>query len=111
MSPLDYSLCTQTVTVYRRQEDTVQRVILENCYLELEEQVLEDVLGQQSAYRFLLIVPGQEQLVFAGDRVTVGIGPEDISWVQTGGFPQVEYARICCWDGCICHTEAGRKVR
>ena len=111
MNPLDYSLCTQTVTVYRKEDTGVCRFVLENCYLEMEVCEHTDVLGKQQAFRFLLIMPGQEQLVFPGDRIVEGVGAEVEAWAQTNGFAQVEYATLCRWDGCICHTEAGRKVR
>ena len=111
LSLLDERLCTQTVTLYRRQGSAVQRIVLEGCYLEMEQRLSRDALGQQREYRFLLIVPGQEQMVFPGDRILEGIGPEELSWALTSGFAQVEYAKVCCWEGSICHTEAGRKVR
>lgn len=109
MNPLDYSLCEQTVTVYRRQGEGVARVVLDNCFLQLQRMQKTDTLGQQRACSFLLIVPGQEQMVFPGDRIFEGVGPEDLTWAQTGAFDQVEYAKPCYWCGCICHTEAGRK--
>lgn len=109
MSPLDYSLCTQTVTLYRRQEDTVQRTVLKNCFLQMRQKLETDLLGQQRVYAFLLIVPGEEQLVFPGDRLVEGIGPQTLSWQQTSGFPQVEYAEAYYWEGKLCHIEAGRK--
>ena len=109
MNPLDYSLCAQTVTVYRKQEEGVQRTVLDSCFLQIQQEQKMDVLGQQKFCCFLLIVPGQEQLVFPGVRIFAGIGPENLTWEQTGAFPQAEYAKPCYWNGSICHTEAGRK--
>lgn len=114
MNPLDYSLCTQTVTVYRKQADTVLRQVVENCYLRLEQQREVDALGCHREKAFLLIVPGDIQRVFAGDRVMEGIGPEVTSeqWHRfipalVDGLVEASYATPFCWEGKICHVEAG----
>ena len=109
MSPLDYTRCRQTVTVYRRQEDKVLRQVLDNCFLQMKDTLREDVYGKECSASFLLIVPGTQQMVFPGDRILEGIGPEVTDWGQTSGFAQTQYAQVFCWDGEICHTEAGRK--
>lgn len=106
--PLDYSLCCQTVTVYHRADGAVRRQVLEGCHLEV--QTLEE---QGVAGKFLLIVPGQTQTVFPGDRIMPGQGPETLSWRElvpgaVEGLLEAAYAKPCYWQGQLCHTEAGR---
>ena len=114
MNPLDYSLCTQTVTVYRKQADAVQRQVVENCYFRIEQQRKVDELGCRREKAFLLIVPGDDPCVLAGDRVLEGIGPEVApeQWHRfipalVEGLVEVSYATPFCWEGRICHVEAG----
>ena len=64
--------------------------------------------------KFLLIQPGESQLVQPGDRVMAGIGPETVDWATflPANIPtlsQVAYATAWYWEGKHCHTEAGRK--
>ena len=114
MNPLDYSLCTQTVTVYRKQADRILRQVVENCYFRLEHQHKVEALGSRREKAFLLIVPGEDPCVFAGDRVLEGIGPE-IEMEQwnrfipalVDGLVEVSYTAPYCWEGSICHVEAG----
>lgn len=114
MHPLDYSLCTQTVTVYRKQADSVMRQVVENCYFRLEQKQERDAMGCQREKAFLLIMPGETQCVFAGDRVMEGIGPEITTeqWRRfipalVEGLAEVSYATPYCWEGTVCHVEAG----
>ena len=107
--PVDYSLCDQSVTVYRREGEEILRQVVENCYLQAEHSQTTDEYGQQRQYRFLLIVPGREQVVFPGDRVTWGIGSKVTAWQETVDMLQIEYAENFYWQGEFCHTEAGRK--
>lgn len=102
-------MCQQTVTVYRRRENGVLRQVLENCFLQMKGIVREDVYGKEETVSFLLIVPGREQLVFPGDRIVEGIGPEVTDWQHTSAFAQAEYAQVFYWNAEPCHTEAGRK--
>ncbi len=114
--PLDYSLCDRTVTVYRKQGDSVLRTVLEGCYYSWQTVRKVDALGACQEVKFLLIVPGNEQKVFPGDRVYDGIGPElevrDWPRFLPGAVPgvgEVSYARPYHWQGRLCHTEAGRE--
>lgn len=115
-SPVDYSLCCQRVTVYRKTADSVLRTELDGCCLQWQEQEDSDVLGRRTERKFLLIQPGAAQQVFPGDRVYDGIGPEITmsQWpnflpVQVPGLGEVAYAAPYYWQGIFCHTEAGRK--
>ena len=111
MSPLDYGLCTQTVTVYRKDGS---REVLENCHYSWEDRLVTHDTGNRWERSFLLIVPGETQRVFAGDRVYAGIGPEKVDWnrflpVNTPGLSEAAYAKLLLWEGFPCHTEAGRR--
>ena len=116
MNPMDYSLCRDTVTVYRRQEQGIFRQVLENVFFTWEEQTVTDTLGTRKGADFLLILPGEEQTVFPGDRIFAGTGPEigEEDWAAflpcaVSGLGQVSYVCVYRHDGRICHTEAGSR--
>ena len=54
--PLDYSLCTMTVTVYRREGLT--RHVLEGVFYEETQRKTQDVGREAQEMGFLLIIPG-----------------------------------------------------
>lgn len=114
--PVDYTMCCQTVTVYRKTPRGILRTELPGCHLQWEERVTLQTTGWGQERRFLLIQPGQSQQVFAGDRIFDGIGPEisQADWqrfvpVLVEGLGEVTYAIPYQWQGQFCHTEAGRK--
>ena len=111
-----YSLCRDTVTLYRCQGDTVQRRVLENCDLHIQDKQVEDPYSAQLERAFLLVLPGQQD-VLPGDRVMGGVGPEiDRQQWDTfvpgnvAGLCQVQYVQPFYCMGMLCHTEAGRKA-
>ncbi len=113
---MDYSMCSQTVTRYRKNQNGITRTELPNCYIQWQEEEAYDRLGRQVERKFLLVQPGEEQQVFPGDRVMEGIGPEITEADWPAFIPQlveklgeVAYARAYTWQGVFCHTEAGRK--
>ena len=113
---MDYSMCSQTATVYRKTEKGVSRVEIPNCFLQWQDEVEYDSLGRKQERKFLLIQPGDAQLVFPGDRVLEGIGPviplEEWAAFLPTRIPklgEVAYATVYHWQGAFCHTEAGRK--
>lgn len=114
--PLDYGMCCQTVTVYRRTPQEILRFVLPGCFLQWQQEQSFERLGQQQERKFLLIQPGKEQLVFPGDRIFEGVGPQITpeQWAafvpeRVAGLGQVVYAVPYRWQGVFCHTEAGRK--
>lgn len=116
MNPLDYSLCDRTVTIYRRQGNQVLRQVVDNCFFSRQEALTLDVLGGRKEITFQMIVLGNSQQIFPGDRVLEGVGPE-IAVEQWSGFipakvanlVEVSYVTPCYWEGERCHIEAGRK--
>ena len=114
--PLDYTMCCQPVTVYRKQGQSILRQVIHNCFLQWQDKLSFDAAGKQKDRSFLLIQPGKEQLVFPGDRIFDGIGPEITGeqWdtflpVNVNGLVEAAYATAFRWQGSFCHTEAGRK--
>lgn len=114
--PVDYSICCQTVTVYRKTSEGILRTEIPGCFLLWQEEVSYGQLGKQTQRKFQLIQPGQCQQVFPGDRVLEGIGPEitQAQWPTfipelVDGLGEVAYAKVYRWQGQFCHTEAGRK--
>lgn len=116
IGPLDYSLCDRTVTIYRRHGDEIVRQVAEACYYSWKEVQRIDERGCRKDTICLLLIPGDAQKVFVGDRVFDGIGPEVSAqdWaafipVKVAGLTQISYVQPHYWDGKLCHVEAGRK--
>lgn len=114
--PLDYSLCDQTVTVYRKDRNTITRRLIDGCYFAWEEAQTEDEYGIRRETKCRLILPGDNNQVRIGDRVYAGVGPSVNlqSWstflpVTVSGLAEINYVSPCYWEGEICHIEAGRK--
>lgn len=111
--PMDYSLCDQTVTLYRRRGENITRQVVENAHYAYERRQVTDQYGTREETAFLLVIPGEVELQ-PGDRVYDGIGPEIVDWdgftpVAVEGLSQAEYVRVWRWQGKACHTTAGRK--
>lgn len=114
--PLDYSLCDQTVTVYRKKDDQILRTVVDNCFFLLQQEEEMGQLGCQKQTYCFLVMPGSAQLVFPGDRVYDGVGPEITAdrWdtFQPSLEPklgQISYVKPWYFRGKLCHIEAGRK--
>ena len=109
-SPLDYSLCNQTVTVYRR--ESLQRQVLEGVYYDgrREETVRDEQLD--AGVHFTLIIPGQVALA-PGDKVLPGVGPvletaEQWAALTADSLPYlgiVASVSTKYWQGQPCHVE------
>lgn len=113
--PVDYRLCTQTVTVYHKAGEKYTRTIHERAFLDYKKTQTVDRTGSKEANSFLLVIPGSAQSVFVGDKVYDGIGPEIAdreAWAKfipanAPGLVVVSYADSKKWNGKIVHTEAG----
>ena len=105
--PLDYSLCTMTVTVYHREGLT--RQVLEGVHYEFTD-TQTTAQGRSTAGRdFLLVVPGGSGLK-PGDKVVLGLGPELTAWedLNTGSVATLGVAKSVrprYFRGRLCHTE------
>jgi hypothetical protein len=111
---MDYPLCDSTVTVFRMQGLQIRRQVIHGCYFQMEEQLVTDLHGKRENRRFLLVVPGDTQLVFPGDRVILGEYPmvPRSQWMEfvpalVPGLVQVEWVKSYSFGGKHCHTEAG----
>ena len=106
--PLDYSLCTMTVTVYRREGLT--REVLEGVHYEFTDE-LQILAGRAAASRsFLLVIPGVHGIA-PGDKVVLGIGPaitrwEDLNPAQIPTLGVVKTVKPRFFRGVPCHVEA-----
>ena len=113
--PVDYRLCNQTVTVYHKDGDTYARTVYERSFLDFKKTQTVDKTGSKEANSFLLVIPGDTQAVFVGDKVMMGAGPEITTrdeWAsfipsKVPGLVVVSYADPKYWNGQIIHTEAG----
>ena len=113
--PVDYRLCTQTVTVYHKDGDTFTRAVHKNAFLDFRKTQTVDKIGSREEHSFLLVIPGASQTVFVGDKVMFGEGPEIAgkeAWAafipsRVSGLVVVRYADTKFLHGQIVHTEAG----
>ena len=114
MNPLDYSLCDQTVTFYRKSGAEILRKVADNCHLSRKYRETLEPYGKSMEKKFLLIIPAGTLTPMAGDRIYAGIGPEEVDWERflPALLPEVyeiSYVNPCCWDGELVHWEAGHK--
>ncbi len=103
---MDYSLCRQTVTLYRRTQQGVLRQVLGGCYLQSACAVSYDAMGRQLKHPFLLVIPG-EQAVQVDDLVWEGVGPEIACWEQLVPAYEERLLPVRYVKHYGCHTEAG----
>ena len=107
-------MCNMTVTCYRKTDQGVQREVLDGCYYEWETECTREANGERMDRKFLLVIPKGRGDVEIGDRVIIGIGPEQVDWnrfvpAAVEGLGQVAYRRPCYYNSILCHTELGRK--
>ena len=116
ISPVDYSLCTQTVTVYHWDgKDTYTRKVFTDAFLDFKKTQNVDKTGSSEVNGFLLVIPGPSAPVSVGDKVLLGEGPEIATreaWAsfipaKVPGLVVVKYVDPKYWHGSIVHTEAG----
>lgn len=113
--PVDYRLCSQTVTVYHQENGKYIRTVHDRAFLDFHKTQTVDKTGSKEANSFLLVIPGEAQAVFVGDKVLLGEGPEiadRAAWAalvpsKVPRLVVISYADPKYWDGKIIHTEAG----
>ena len=113
MNPMDYSLCCQTVTLYRNTEKGICRRVVENAYLSRKDSRELTDYGQAKTRPFTLILPGNADIC-CGDRVWEGIGPREVAWEKFlpaahEELMEVGYVQKHRWDGQVCHVQAGSR--
>lgn len=115
-SPVDYSKCNQTVTVYHQEVGTYTRTVIERgAFLDFRKTQNVDKTGSHEANSFLLVIPCAVQPVFVGDKVFLGEGPQIDSreaWAafipaKVHGLVAVKYVDPKYWNGRMVHVEAG----
>ena len=114
MNPLDYSLCDQTVTFYRKNGDEILRKVAENCHLSCKYRETTETYGKSLEKKFRLIIPAGSITPQPGDRIYAGIGPEEVDWktfipALVAQVYELSYVIPCCWAGEVVHWEAGHK--
>lgn len=115
-SPVDYSLCDQTVTLYHWDGGTgYTRKVIHNAFLDFRKNQSVDKTGSKEVNAFLLVIPGASVPVSVGDKVLHGEGPEIATreeWAafipaKVDGLGVVKYVDPKYWRGSVVHTEAG----
>lgn len=114
--PMDYSLCSQTVTVYHRREDGgILRTVHKRAFLDFRKNQSIDKTGSREVNSFLLVIPCAAPCVFVGDKVLLGEGPAletAEEWARfipanTPGLVVVSQVDPKYYRGRLCHIEAG----
>ena len=107
---MDYSLCDETVTHYRRTERGITRQVLEHTRLIRQIADPTEHFGKSRLKKFLLIIPGDVDAQ-PGDRIYDGVGPETADWDRflpdlDPRVYEIGQVKPCLWDGEICHVRA-----
>lgn len=114
--PVDYSKCNQTVTIYHWDGKAgYSRAVCRSAFLDFKKTLNVDKTGSREANSFLLVIPGDAQAVFPGDKVLLGEGPQvdtQAAWAafnpaKVPGLAVVKYADPKYWQGRMVHVEAG----
>ncbi len=115
--PADYSLCNQTITIYHWDggEAVTRRVIERGAFLDFKKVQDVSKTGSREVNSFLLVIPGGEAAVSAGDKVIHGQGPEidgRAAWAgfipaKVPGLAVVKWVDPKYWKGRLVHVEAG----
>ena len=113
--PVDYRMCSQTVTVYHRDGDTYTRTVHNRAYLDFRKNQTVDKTGSKESNAFLLVIPCEKQAIFVGDKVMLGEGPEISTredWAafipaKVPGLVVVSYVDPKYWGTQMVHVEAG----
>lgn len=114
-SPVDYSKCNQTVTIYHKDGETYTRTVTKRAFLDFRKTQNVDKTGSREVNPFLLVVPCAVQGVFVEDKVLLGVGEEIASreaWAalipsRVPGLVIVQYVDPKYWQGRLVHVEAG----
>lgn len=115
-NPVTYNLCTDTVTVYHKDGQTIRRAVHNRAFFDHKKTVNVDKTGSAESSGFLLVIPGDAQTVWPGDKIIRGEGPEVTAETyahfipgKVPGLVVADYVDVKYWAGQIVHTEAGGK--
>ena len=113
---IDYSLCTQSVTVYHFEDGEVTSTFFPKAKFEFTETQKVDIIGSSEEDTFMLVIPGNEIACNVGDKVLLGQGEQPSGdhaafWrslipSKVDNLGVVRKVHACYWDGEIVHTEA-----
>ncbi len=104
ISPMDYSLCNQTVTVYRKGAQGIFRQVLTGCRYFPKAKLEIENTGNHKRTDFLLIVPGDREIL-PDDRVLPGEGPVFTRWAELYDAPMIAGVKTYYWRNEVCHRE------
>lgn len=115
-SPLNYSLCNQTVTVYRADNADgfkCTKKVYKNAFLDFKKAVSVDKTGSKESNSFLLVIKGNADLK-PKDKVMLGVGADITSREEWAKFIPSTQANLVVietvdpkyYNNEICHVEA-----
>ena len=114
-SPVSYEKCNQTVTIYHKDGENYSQKVYSNAFLDFKKTQNVDKTGTEEASGFLFVIPTDVPVVFAGDKIYLGEGPQITNrqeWAQfipdrIDGLVVVKYVDPKYWNGKMVHQEAG----
>ena len=115
LSPVDYSKCNQTVTVYHTEDGVYTSTIYRRAFLDFRKNQNINKTGSAESNGFLLVIPTDKPIVYVGDKVLLGEGaPVNTreEWAalipaKMPGLVVVKYVDPKYWQGQMVHVEAG----
>lgn len=129
--PVDYRMCSQTVTVYHYEDGKITRTEYPRAFLDFRKNQAVDKTGSREANSFLLVIPcprevnsndpmwvdylrHSNKLISVGDKVMKGVGPKVTpeEWAafipaKVPGLVVVKYVDPKYWGDRMVHVEAG----
>lgn len=114
---IDYSLCQDTVTIYHQEGGNVTRTVHSGVMFDWKQTQNIEKTGSKEVNGFFLLMPGDTQQVFPGDKVVRGEGEEvgqDVArwWARfipakVPNMGVVDHVDPKYWNGKMVHVEAG----
>lgn len=116
-SPLNYSLCNQTVTVYRADNvdgfKCTKKVYEKKAFLDFKKVVSVNKTGSKEENSFLLVIKGNADLK-PKDKVLLGVGADITTREEWAKFIPSTQANLVVieavdpkyYNNEICHVEA-----
>ena len=111
--PVDYRLCSQTVTVYHWDgKQTYTRTVYNRAFFDPKKTQRVDKTGSSETNSFLLVIPVPAS-VSVGDKILLGAGPEvadRAAWAAlipatVPGLVVAQSVDVKYWRGQAVHVE------